>query len=271
MQTDAMEPALDAAQVFANSANVVRVFEALTDGPTTNRDLAERTGAARSTVGRILDRGESREWIESEGSRYELTNLGEAMIGEFRSYLRTLEGIQHLGEDFQYLPEPAYGLDYRHFRDATIIKPTQADPSAPFDRMEELIRTAEKFPRVISPTVTPRHQKVSWNLGVEGKRGGEMVLGAGFLETLRTDPERAEPWYVWAELDIFWIHEDPSITVLLSDEVVLIAMGEVRKDEAYTTGVLESSNPAVMSWAESLFEDYRAEAKPLTTEMLPER
>lgn len=60
MSRHGMERALDAVQVFANSAHAVQVFEELTDGPTTSRDLAEQTGAARSTVARILDRGESR-------------------------------------------------------------------------------------------------------------------------------------------------------------------------------------------------------------------
>jgi predicted transcriptional regulator len=266
-----MESALDEIQVFANSANVVRMFEALTDGATTNRALSERTGAARSTVGRILDKGESRDWIDSEGSRYELTHLGRVMTEEFRGYLRTVEGIQHLGEDFQYLPEQAHELDYRHFRDATIIKPTAAYPSAPFDHMEELIRTGDKFPRVISRTVTPRHERVTWELWGEGKQVSGGVLGASFLETLRDDPERAEPWYEWAESDVIWIHEDPQITVMFSDGIVLIGMGEEREDEVYATGVLESENPAVLSWAESLFGEYRAESEPLTPEMLPER
>lgn len=271
MPTDTLESALDEAQVLVNSANAVRVFEALTDGPTTNRDLAERTGAARSTVGRILDRGESRGWIDSEGSQYEITDLGETMIEEFGGYLRTLEGIQHLGKDFQYLPEPAHELDYHHFRDATIIKPTAENPSAPFDRQEELIRAGDKFPRAISHTVLPQHQNVALDLGMEGKQENEMVLGASFLETLRKDPERAKPWYDWAEREIFWIHEDPPITMLYSDEVVMFELGEEREDEVYLAGLLESENPAVLSWAESLFEDYRAEAEPLTPEMLPER
>lgn len=271
MPTDTMESALDAIQVFANSANVVRVFEALADGPTTNRALSEQTGAARSTVGRILDRGESRGWIESEGSRYELTHLGTVMIEEFRGYLRTIEGIQHLGEDFQYLPEPVHELDYRHFLDATIGKPTPAYPSAPFDRMEELIRAGNKFPYVISQTVTPRHEQVTWDLWVEGKQVSGGVLGASFLETLRDDPERVERWYEWAETGKIWLHEDPPITLLFSDEMVLIGMGEEREGEVYATGVLESENPAVLSWAESLFEEYRAEAERLTPEMLSER
>lgn len=266
-----MESTLDPVRVFGNSAHAVRVFEALADGPTTSRDLAERTGAARSTVGRILDRGESRGWIASEGSRYELTDLGGVMIEEFRDYLRTLEGVQRLGEDFQYLPEPAHELGYRHFRDATIVKPTVAYPAAPFDRMEEMIRTAERFPRVIARTVTPRHEEITWDLWEEGKEVSGGVLAASFLETLRSDPERAERWNEWGRTGKIWIHEDPGITVLFSDEVVLIGMGEEREDEVYATGVLESENPAVLSWAESLFEAYRADAEPLTPELLPAR
>lgn len=271
MSTDTMGSALDDIQVFANSANVVQVFEALSDGATTNRELSEQTGAARSTVGRILDKGESRDWIDSEGSRYELTDLGTVMIEEFRGYLRTIEGIKHLGEDFQYLPEPAHELDYRHFLDATIIKPTVTYPSAPFDRMEELIHTADTFPRIIARTVTPRHEKASWDLWRGGKSVSGAVIEASFFETIRSDPARVGSWHDWAETGLVWIHEGPLFTVMFSEEVVLIGMGEEREDEVYATGVLESENPAVLSWVESLFEEYRAEAEPLTPEMLPER
>lgn len=265
-----MEPALDAAQVFANSANVVRVFEALTDGPTTSRDLAERTGAARSTVGRILDRCESREWIESEGSRYELTNLGEAMIGEFRAYLRTIEGIQHLGEDFQYLPEPAHDLDYRHFRDAAFTKSTAENPTAPFDRVPELMRAAD-YHRALVRTGIPRTTRVGWELWSAGKLEGEIVLEASFLETLRNDPERAEPWVDSARAGVVWIHEDVPDGIQILDEVVVIWLGERREDEVYVAGILESENPAVLSWADSLFEEHQTEAERLTPEMLAER
>ena len=59
--------------------------------------------------------------------------------------------------------------------------------------------------------------------------------------------------------------------MMFTDDVVLIGLGQVRGDDVYTAGVLESENPAVLSWAESLFEVYRAEAERLTPDMLPER
>lgn len=269
MSTDTMESALDAAQVFANSANAVRVFEALTDGPTTNRDLAEQTGAARSTIARILDRGESRGWIESEGSRYELTNLGETMIEEFRNHLRTLEGIQHLGEDFQYLPEPAHELDYRHFRDATITKPTPENPAAPFDRIPELFHAHDTH-NLLTPVGVPGVTRVAWELWTQDKLGGDgVVIDARFFETLRNDPERAEPWIDWAQAGLLWVHDDVSIAIHIFDDLVGIGLGERHGANTHVAGFLESTNPAVVSWAQSLFEDYLSEAEPLTAEMFP--
>lgn len=268
MTTYSIESTLDEVRMFANSANSVRVFEALADGPTTSRELAERTGAAQSTVGRILNRGKSRGWVESEGSRYELASLGEIMIEEFRAYLRTVEGIQHLGEVIEYLPEPAHELEYHHLRDATITRSTAANPAEPFDRSVELLRAAETFPRVLATTVTPRHAKVSWELWSAGREAGEVVVAAGFIETLRDDPERAEPWVDWAREGFVWVHDDVRINVLVFDEVVEIWLGEGREDDVYVAGTLESENPAVISWAESLYDDYRAEAERLTPETL---
>jgi predicted transcriptional regulator len=270
MSTDTMGPALDAVQVFANSANVVRVFEALANGTTTNRALSERTGAARSTVGRILDKGESRGWIESEGSRYELTHLGEVMIEEFRAYLRTIEGIQHLGEAFDYLPEPAHELGYHHLRDATFVKSTADNPTEPWDRVTELFRAVDSVdtPHILAQGVAPIHTKVSWDLWSQGKLEGKVVIAARFLETLRNDPERAEPWVDWARAGLIWIYEGLPITMHVFEGLVGIWLGELREDEVHIAGVLESEDPAVVSWAESLFEAYRAEAEPLTPETL---
>lgn len=90
--------------MFANSAHSVRIFEALTDGTMSRRELVERAGASRSTVARVLADGESRGWVDSEGSPYELTSVGEVIIGEFREYRQTIDGVRHLGEAIEWLP-----------------------------------------------------------------------------------------------------------------------------------------------------------------------
>ena len=73
-----MKGALEEIQFMANSANRVRVLDALGGAPASRRELQEETGVARSTAARVLDDAEARGWVDSEGSRYRLTPGGAA-------------------------------------------------------------------------------------------------------------------------------------------------------------------------------------------------
>jgi len=268
MTTDDMESALAAIQFFANSANSIRVFEALVDGVTTSSTLAERTGASRSTVARILDEGESRGWVESEGSRYELTYMGQLMIEEFRAYRQTVQGIQQLGEVVNYLPEPAQELDIRHFRDADITVPTEDWPGAHFNRALELYRNGDTYrgltqnaPNIIVRTLA--------DLVDQGRLELEGIIEAEFVEDLVDDPERAAPWHTFA--DQVWLYDGHiPFGMHIIDEMVVLWLGYIEDNQWVGPGLLETENPAVREWAESLYEEYRADAEPLNPEILPE-
>ena len=150
-----MERALEEIQFLANSANRVRVLETLTDEPATRRELQEEAGVPRSTAGRVLDEAEARGWVDSAGSRYTITPLGEAGVAAFRTYVETTKGMQHLGEAIDWLPEPVHALGFRHFRDATITTPTDGNPTAPFDRGLELIRAADEYRGLTRNSLSP--------------------------------------------------------------------------------------------------------------------
>jgi predicted transcriptional regulator len=84
------------------------------------------------------------------------------------------------------------------------------------------------------------------------------VIEASFLGTLRTDPERAAPWRDFARADAIWVYEGSvPINMHLLDDVVLIWLGEHDEADLEVYGLLESGNPSVLSWAESLYEEYR--------------
>lgn len=250
---------MDAIQFLANSANAVQVFEALADGPATSRDLVERTEASRSTVMRVLGRGESRGWVYSEGSRYDITELGRTMIDEFVEYRETVRGIQRLGPAIEALPEPARALDFRHLRDADITRRTDDRPFACFDRGLHLIREAETCRWLVS--IAPLEYMRGIRDGVEGGEvtaGG--VISSEVAETLREDPERAEPWHAFA--DRVWVYDGHvPLSLEIVDETVLVWLCPTDRWDG--GGLLETDHPAVQSWAESLYEEYRRGAEPL--------
>lgn len=99
---------------------------------------------------------------------------------------------------------------------------------------------------------------------IQGQLDNEGVIAAGFIETLHDDPGRAEPWYDFAAAGRAWIyHGRVPINMHIVDETVLVWLGERREDSVEIHGLLESENAAVLSWAESLYQEYRVGAEPL--------
>jgi hypothetical protein len=97
------------------------------------------------------------------------------------------------------------------------------------------------------------------------------VIEASFLETLRTDPERADPWYDFADAEATGVYDGPvPINMHVLDDVALIRLGEHDENDLEVYGLLESENPSVLSWAGSLYGASRSEADRLDVAMLPE-
>lgn len=256
-----MDDALEAIQFLANSTNRVRVLEALTEEPTSRRELQSSTGVSRSTVSRTLDSCESRGWVESEGSRYWITPLGEQMISAFLSSAETTAGILHLGEAVNWMPEAAFSLDFRHFQDATVVTPTPTEPAAHFDHGIEHIHCSESF-RVLASTALPRYVEAIRDAVAAGTIEFEAVTAASFYEQVRGDRARMETWLDLG--DSSWVYDGwVPVDFHIADDTVLLWLGDTVDGDLEVYGLLESENPAVLAWAESLYEEYRSEAEPL--------
>ena len=265
-----MERALEDIQFLANSANRVRVLDTLATEPETRRELQDSTGIPRSTTARVLDEAEDRGWVASEGSHYEITPMGEAMVSAFSVYIETTKGIQHLGKAIDWLPDPVHTLDFRYFRDAVITTPTEDNPTAAFDRAMELIRSANEY-RGLTQNSLPEYMKTICDRVVSGQLDFQGVVEANFINALRNDPDRAARWHDIAHG--MWLYDGRvPINMHIVDGTALIWLCAENEsgEDAVIKGVLESEHPAVVSWAESLYEEYRAEAEPLDPEVLPE-
>lgn len=266
-----MESAQNVLQFFVNSAHSVPIFEALDSGVTRSRTLAEQTDASRATVARILDEGESRGWIDSEGSQYELTTKGTIMLDEVRDSLQTIEGIQRLGDAITWLPEPAHTLDYRWFRDADIITGRPTNPTEPFDFVSERIRNADRI-RTIAWTGVPRLTELINEQSISGALECEAIMQASFINTLEGRPEVVSHWREPVERNEVWRYEgDVPISLHIIDDTVIMWLDEHRGDELLVQGALVTENPTVLSWAEAVYDEYRDEAEQVDRTMLPEK
>lgn len=253
-----MERSLEAVRFLANSSNRVAILSALIDGEATRRELQEDVGGSRSTVARILNQAQTRGWVDSEGSQYWLTPLGESMVTDFMSYLETVEGHDHLGEFVNYLPPPVFSLDFRHLRDAEIVELTEGNPAAPFTRAMEIYREATEY-RGVNSVSLPDHAKVLQERFEGGQLEFQQVLAEDCFETIQAEPDRAEVYQSFT--DRVWIYEGVvPINLQIVDDVVLVWMGKSRDEPA---GLLVSDNTHVRSWAAEFFEEYRADSEHL--------
>lgn len=261
-----MEDTLEAIQFIANSANRMRVLDALTAEPRARREIEPETGVSRSTVSRTLDRCGNRGWVASEGSRYWITPLGREMTSAFRAFLETTEGIQHLGEAVRWLPEPVRSIDFRHFRDAVIVTPEPTNPSAPFDHGLERILEADTY-RALTSTALPRYVEAVRDAVAAGELEVASVHPVGFFERIADDSTRLEPWRN-LEAHVRVYRGRVPIDFHITDDLVLIWLGGVVDGDLEVYGLMESDEPAVLAWAESLYEEYRDQAEPLDIDLL---
>lgn len=261
-----MEDTLEIVKFLASSPNRVRVLDALSPEPTTRSEIQSATDVSRSTALRTIDECESRGWVESEGSQYWITPLGEQTLAAFLSYLETADGVRHVGEAVDWMPEPVLSVDFRHFRDATIVTPTPAEPAAPFDHGLDIIQRSESF-RVLASTALPRYVEAIEDRLAEGTIQFEGVTAASYYREERDDHGQLE--LSQALVDRSWSFDGRvPINLHLADEAVLVWLGGVVDGDLEMYGLLESANPAVLSWAESLYAEYRADAEPLDAETL---
>jgi len=264
-----MDSPLDGIAFLARSENRVRVLRTIAAESQTRQKLREDLSMSRTTLGRVLKDFEERNLTRPTGQGYTTTPAADAILEKFVPLLETMEGIQNLGEAIDWLPPPAHSLDYRHFRDADITTETAENPAEPFDRGLELIRSADTY-RGLTSTAIPRYVDVLRDRLVEEAKDIEGVIELGLLATLRNDPERADAWHDFAEAGATWIYDGHvPINMHIVDERILIWLGE-RDDELKVHGLLESENMAVVSWAESLYDDYRRESEPLGQAKLPD-
>ncbi|MFC7228368.1 hypothetical protein N0B31_13220 [Salinirubellus salinus] len=259
-----MDSPLDGIAFLVRSENRVCVLRTVAAETATRRELRDGLSMSRTTLGRVLNEFEERGWIRRTGDGYTTTPAADAILTKFVPLLETMEGIYNLGEAIEWLPPPARAVELRHFRDATVTTSTPDNPAAPFDRGLEAIRDADRY-RGLTSTAIPSYVQALR----ECLRGGldfEGIIEASFVATLRDEPQRVDPWYDFAERETAWLYDGRvPINMHLLDDVVLVWLGTHDGDELEVYGLLESGNPAVLEWAESLYEEYRAESELLDT------
>lgn len=252
MPHDAME---DIAYL-GRSENRLPLLSAVSETSATRSELADRTGIASTTIGRLINEFQGRNWVErTMDGEYRATPTGRSVVQVFTPFVASMETIRSLGDAVGWLPMDELSIELQHFSDARILR---SSPNAPYEFVEQLadrIRAASSF-RVLTFLDPPLPAGEAMETGVvAGRLTAEHVLAGGLVEYLQEQKKQPPRWkeYIEAGATVYCYDGHIPCNLFITDKTVLIM------DEKPEGGgaAIESHDETVRRAVTELYESYR--------------
>jgi predicted transcriptional regulator len=264
-----MSSSLEDIEFLSRSPHRVEVLEALADAPRTRHELKERADVSRVTIRRLLDDLADRGWIEHDNGQYEATASGRVTVREFARLQSNLSVAGRLDDALEWLPTEEFDFDLAYLRDADIVL------TSSWENQTEIIRHAadlvEGTERISGTAIGFSHEFVGEirDHVVDGFGEFEVVIDEACLRMIQNDSGLRDRFQDMLASGNAILHryqgEAPLHMVVTFGEIVQIC-GHI--DEGPPPGSLESTEPTVLDWARSYFEDARAASEQIDVESL---
>jgi predicted transcriptional regulator len=186
-----------------------------------------------------------------------------------RELIDRIEAEQRLRDVWQWLPTETSGFSIEMASDAVVTDATVDDPYAPVNRFVSLLRETDRFRfagydvALLEPCRDELRERI-----VDG------------METEVIEPPSVAKYILSAyEQHCSEPLESGNLTVLVHDELPTygiglfdddIALSCYNPDSGTVQVLLDTDTPAAREWAESTYESYRREARPLPFETVAE-
>jgi len=258
--------ALEDAEYLSRSANRVIILDRLSEGQYSRGTLANQTGISRTTLDRIINELEEREWVKrtTEG-KYSATAYGRLLVREFRPFLESVEALHRLEDALTWLPIDELDIGLEHFSGAVVRRPKSGDPVEVTDYFNELLSNTSDF-RVLAHLAPPESLGETLVERVTAERMTmEGVFTDDLVRYLGSTPERATRWRRLIEAGCNrHRHEGPiPCNLWIFDDMVLIKKsGPEPIDESYGVPIV-CENETVCSWAHDLIDEWMDKAPPM--------
>ena len=256
---------LEEIEFLARSEHRVTALTALAERPQRRADLRAMTGASASTVARTLRAFDERNWISRDGDRYEATQLGAYVAAGMRELIDRLETEQQLRAVWPWLPGEASGFTVEMAADAVV---TVAEPDAPYrpvNRFASLLRRTDRFRFVGADVALLEPCKDDLRRRIVDGMETEIIDPPRVAEYIRsTYRDHCAAPLESGNLAVM-VHDDlPPYGVSCFDDRIAVSCCD------RTTGMvrvlIDTDAADAREWAESTFERYRREARPLALE-----
>lgn len=249
-------------EFLARSTYRVDTLRELTREPCGRDTLRDATGASKATVARLLNELEDRNWVGRDGRRYELTDSGRFVAEAFIDLVAKMDTERTLRDVWQYLPHDLPGFTISYFDDAVVSFTEPNSPYQPIPRTVELIESAQTM-RLFSERIPkPETLEVIMRNAAAGM-STELVFSAGIIQQIPREvpTELIEGAVDGGRLSILERETFPTdATLVLFDG----RLGLYCRDEIGVTRLsIDTERLEAVTWGESIFEDVRAEARPV--------
>ena len=240
----------------------VTALIALTERPRSRSELCELTGVSSSTMRRTLDEFDDRIWVRKDGYQYVATRLGEVIASGMEDLLERAETERRLRDVWHWLPDEVGEFSIETWAALTVTVAEPDRPYRPVNRFESLLREVSTV-RFLRPEVALMEPCFDV-LGQLIDDGVDVTLidrpncHTYFLSTY---PERSRELLEQDNFTVLEHDELPPYGVGLLDEHVVISCYE--HGSGTVQAVVDTDVPAVLEWAQSVYERYPPDARPV--------
>lgn len=252
-------------EFLARSEHRVNALAALARRPQSRADLQALTGVSRSTIGRTLREFDDRRWIRRDGHQFEATQLGGFVASGVRELVERLETERTLRDVWDWLPTEASGFTIEMASDAIVTGAETDDPYGPVNRFVSLLRETDRFRFVGHDVALLEPCKDELSRRILDGMVTEIVDPPSVAKyVLSAHEEHCSAPLASGNLRVL-VHDDvPSYGVSLFDDRIAISGHDA--DSGTVQVLLDTDAREAREWAESTYERYRREARPLALE-----
>lgn len=264
-----MGEAVRSIEFLARSAHRVGALESLLDGPRDRRDLGAATGASNPTVGRILGDFEDRNWIIRDGPHYELTPLGEFVTERFLELRKGMRTGETLRDVWRWLPHEMEGFELEYFEDAVVSYPGPHYPYKPVERVTRLLETTETIYGIGTTIYKSGNLEVFCRRVIDGMEM-EYVYSPPILRAIvEWNPDLIAEAFACDNCTVLLhdsLPDDDRCGLNVMDDRIGICGHD--PETAQLEAVIDTSSAEAREWAEAVYDQCRAEARPLDVDEL---
>lgn len=252
---------------LVRSEHRILVLAKLSEEALDKTDLCELTEVSSSTIRRTLIEFQDRCWVRKEGREFTTTSLGAAIATQVDKLLGTVETERKLRDTWEFLPEEAIEFAIGSNSGTTVTVAEYDAPYRPVNRFRSLLEDAEEFRFVGVDIALLEPCREEFRRRVLDGMETEIINPPDAARYVFSTYPEITTDIVESGNILGLLHDDlPPYGVSIFDD--RIAVNDYVPDRSGVTVLIDTDLSVAEEWAQSIYEKYRAEARPLNPETI---